>query len=161
MIIKVNTRRSGRTDGRAHVILILAVSTILLILTSSSHYRQWFNDAGEGGKGLASFVRDAVHNQKEEEVVVTTYLPNLINRTEAHVNKQLISTLFKGFDPFSGLSYDAEPDWSYPHTNFVPNVFEYIWTKYVKPNHGELTFYLEVGSFKAGSVTRLAELLKK
>ena len=58
------------------------------------------------------------------------------------------------------IRFLAQPDWTYPHTNFRTDFFEYIWTKYVKPNHGKLTFYVEVGSFKAGSITRLAELLK-
>ena len=92
--------------------------------------------------------------------VTATYHPNPIKRTEAHVNEQLIATLFNDLDPFSGLAHDAQPDWTYPHTNFRTDFFEYIWTKYVKPNHGELKFYVEVGSFKAGSITRLAELLK-
>ena len=78
-----------------------------------------------------------------------------IKRTEAVVNKQLVSTIFKGLDQFCELSRDAKPYWTYPHTNFVPEFFEYLWIKYVKPNHGKLTFYLEVGSSKAGSVTRL------
>lgn len=142
---------------------ILALSMFLILASSIIHYhwKQWLtNDAGGGEKGLALSVGNDTHDDKEEEDVVMTYHLNPSKRTEAHVNKQLISTLFKGLDPFSGLSYDAKPDWSYPHTNFVPNVFEYMWTKYIKPNHDELTFYLEVGSFKAGSVTRLAELLK-
>jgi hypothetical protein len=36
-----------------------------------------------------------------------------------------------------------------------------MWTKYIKPNHLEIEFYLEVGSFKAGSITLLAALLKE
>ena len=86
---------------------------------------------------------------------LTAYQGNPIKRTEAVVNKQLVSTIFKGLDQFCELSRDAKPYWTYPHTNFVPEFFEYLWIKYVKPNHGKLTFYLEVGSSKAGSVTRL------
>lgn len=83
-----------------------------------------------------------------------------INRTEARINQQLIDDIFRGVDPFA-QSVVVEPDWSYPHTNWRPDFFESLWTQYVRPNHGALDFYLEVGSFKGGSITRLADLLKK
>ncbi|EJK70119.1 hypothetical protein THAOC_08549 [Thalassiosira oceanica] len=81
-------------------------------------------------------------------------------RTEARVNRQLIGDIFRGVDPFA-RSRVIQPDWTYPHTNWQPVFFEHLWTQYVRPNHGTLDFYLEVGSFKGGSITRLADLLKE
>ncbi|EJK73577.1 hypothetical protein THAOC_04788, partial [Thalassiosira oceanica] len=81
-------------------------------------------------------------------------------RTEARINRQLIDDIFRGVDPFA-RSGAVRPDWTYPHTNWQPVFFEHLWTQYVRPNHGTLDFYLEVGSFKGGSITRLADLLKE
>ena len=90
--------------------------------------------------------------------VTATYHPNPIKRTEAHVNEQLIATLFNDLDPFSGLAHDAQPDWTYPHTNFRTDFFEYIWTKYVKPNHSWFIQgweYHEVGRIVKNKVCQL------
>ena len=82
-------------------------------------------------------------------------------RTPARINAQLINTLFERRDPFD-VSPDVPPDWTYPHTNFNTDFFVHIAAKFILPNFAEgLTFHLEVGSFKAGSVTRLASLLKE
>jgi hypothetical protein len=78
------------------------------------------------------------------------------------VNKQLIESIFKRKDPFE-IKPPIDADWSYPHTNMDPSVFSYIATKYLLPNtvDNKLTFYLEVGSFKAGSIIRIANTLKE
>ena len=82
-------------------------------------------------------------------------------RTPAKINADLISTLFEGKDPFDVPS-GVPADWTYRHTNFNTDFFAYIAAKHIFPNFFEgLTFHLEVGSFKAGSVIRLASLLKE
>jgi hypothetical protein len=83
-----------------------------------------------------------------------------LHRTPALVNQELLETLFRGSDPFAVVP-SVDPDWTYPHTNWQPDFFSYIVNKHLLPNHGALTFYLEVGSFKAGSITLLASTLKK
>ena len=148
-----STPRRQSDYGAALLVKCVIVFLAVVILPLLIHYQY------QGGEELASLVGDTGHSQAQGGGD-HAYHESPIKRTEARVNEQLISTIFKGLDPFSGLSNDAKPDWTYPHTNFVPDFFEYIWTKFVKPNHGELTFFLEVGSFKAGSVTMLAELLK-
>lgn len=89
-----------------------------------------------------------------------SWIETKIKRTDAVINKQLISSIFKNSDPFSA-PLTVRPDWTYPHTNWRAEFFELCWTEYVEPNLGSLEFYLEIGSFKAGSIVRLAEHLKK
>lgn len=125
---------------------------IVLLVVSSFVWISLRQQCGDATENISHTLR--VDAKTEEFVTITE------QRTEAIVNEKLISTLFKGVDPFYGVSPETKPDWSYPHTNWQPEFFEYLWTKFIKPNHGDLTFYLEVGSFKGGSVTRLAALLK-
>lgn len=132
-------------------------------ITTSYIFFGPFNQAAELASGSISNNEELLNKAKvlQDEPALGLLSPNEVNRTEAKVNQQLIDDIFRGLDPFRHPP-NIKPDWTYPHTNWHPLFFEHMWTKYIKPNHGEIEFYfyLEVGSFKGGSIVRLAELLK-
>ena len=146
--------------------------TTLLSLTNNIAYHDVsvsnnFQTTLAGTRGGEDEVATASHktttNLSTLDEVERRRKPVAVPRTGAKINQQLIADIFKGIDLFSSnTAFETSADWSYPHTHWQPAFFEHLWTKYVGPNHSDmLDFYLEVGSFKAGSITRLAETLKK
>ena len=138
----------------SHTAIFLAgvlISTLLSLTNNIAYHHDDVNASNNFQTTLAGTL-DEVERRK----------PVVVPRTGAKINQQLIADIFKGVDPFSSnTAFETSADWSYPHTNWQPAFFEHLWTKYVAPNHSDmLEFYLEVGSFKAGSITRLAETLK-
>ncbi|XRB18307.1 BTRC protein [Pseudoscourfieldia marina] len=72
------------------------------------------------------------------------------------IAKELMHEIYMDDDPMSHPP-GIKPDWSYGHTNFQTGVFNALLDMYVP----KLRFYLEVGSFKAGSIVLAANELKR
>lgn len=158
------TPASPRSKHRRNMVVIACVfvaASMLsgAVLSSSLGYFYPINLCAAGTDPPA--VGDAQQEVSLNEEKIAHVAKPKQQRTPAKVNTELIQTLFEGLDPFHVVP-DVAADWTYPHTNYNSDFFVYVAAKHVMPNFVDgLTFHLEVGSFKAGSVTRLASLLKE